>query len=89
VDTLQVRIVSPKGEVFKGEATAVSSRNSVGNFDILPQHANFVTLVRSEKIVVRLISGKAVEFKYDLAIVHAGLGKVDIYTDVPEEMTAK
>ena len=44
MDTLQVRIVSPKGEVFKGEATAVSSRNSVGNFDILPQHANFVTL---------------------------------------------
>lgn len=30
---------------YKGKAEAVSSQNKLGNFDILPHHSNFITLI--------------------------------------------
>ena len=34
-----------KKEPFQGKVKAVSSKNSLGNFDILPSHANFISLI--------------------------------------------
>lgn len=78
---LSVRIISPKEEVFKGEAASVSSTNSAGNFDILPEHAKFVTLVEKKPIILRgagLPAGRQ-EFEYDMAIIHVHANQVDIF----------
>lgn len=41
-------IVRSKQKVlFQGEVTAISSTNAKGNFDILPGHANFITLIKN------------------------------------------
>jgi F0F1-type ATP synthase epsilon subunit len=32
-------------ETFKTKALAVSSKNKLGNFDILPYHTNFITMI--------------------------------------------
>ena len=34
-----------KREPFKGKVNAVSSKNRLGNFDILPSHTNFISLI--------------------------------------------
>lgn len=78
-DTLKVRIVSPKEDLFEGEVVSVSSVNSVGPFDVLYQHAKFITLVEKHPVVLRLPDGQKREFNFDLAIVHAHDNKVDIY----------
>lgn len=79
---LKVRIASPKEDLFKGEALSVSSANSSGNFDILPEHANFITLVEKRPIVVRTINEKPLVFNFDLAIIHTANNQVNIYTDI-------
>jgi len=81
---LRVRIVSPKEDVFSGEATSVSSVNSVGAFDILPQHAKFVTLVENKPIILRLPNKEKKEFNFSLAIIHVYEDKVDIYIEPGE-----
>lgn len=82
--TLHVRIVSPRGVIFEGETKSVSSKNSVGNFDILPQHANFITIVENQPISVRKADETQEDFHFDLAIIYTRNNQVNIYTDIRE-----
>lgn len=84
---LHVRIISPQQLILDTEAESVSSKNIQGNFDILPQHANFITLVENSSIVVRparpaggVQEQKPLVFKFPLAIIFTKENKVDIYT---------
>lgn len=83
--TLHVRIISPKQLILETEAKSVSSKNSQGNFDILPQHANFITLVENTPIIVRPLNGKPLVFNFPFAIVMATENKVSVYTYVSTE----
>ena len=53
-NTLTVKIISPTQTIFDGEAYSISSINSLGKFDILPYHANFITLVQKAPITLRV-----------------------------------
>lgn len=53
-NTLTVKILSPTQTIYDGEALSISSANSLGKFDILPYHANFITLVQNTSIVLRV-----------------------------------
>ncbi len=53
-NTLTVKIISPTQTIFDGEAFSVSSVNSLGKFDILPMHANFITLIQKQPIFLRI-----------------------------------
>ncbi len=82
--TLHVRIISPQQLILDAEAQSVSSKNLQGSFDILPQHANFITLIENSPIVVRPASRqggqKPLVFKFPLAIILTRENSVNIYT---------
>lgn len=78
--TLHVRIISPQELMLDTEAFSVSSKNSEGAFDILAQHANFITIVENQPIVIRTKDKKTLTFKFGLAIIYAFSNKVNIYT---------
>lgn len=84
---LQVRIIAPKEELFSGEALSISSTNSSGKFDILPLHANFVTLVENIPIIVRKADKTEEKFEFPMAIIYASRNQVKIYTDVHLPLT--
>lgn len=52
--TLNVKILSPTQTIFEGEVLSISSVNSTGKFDILPFHANFITLVQKNPVILRI-----------------------------------
>lgn len=79
---LQVRIVSPKGVLFADRAFFLSSRNVMGNFDILPRHANFITLVEGVPITIRTVQNGSKTFNFPLAIIYTKNSQVSIYTDI-------
>lgn len=79
---LQVKITSPKEIIFQGETLSVSSKNSHGVFDILPLHANFITLIENEPIVIRNTQKESQSFIFPVAIIYARDNRVDIYTDI-------
>ncbi|MDO8498303.1 MAG: hypothetical protein Q7S44_00745 [bacterium] len=86
-EVLQVRIVAPKKILFSEAALAVSSTNSAGKFDILPEHANFVTLVELAPIIITKVNEETVKFQFPLAIIYARNNKVNIYTDIQLSIT--
>lgn len=44
-NNLSLIVLDKQKKVFDGSCYAVSSTNSIGNFDILYGHANFVTVI--------------------------------------------
>ncbi len=78
--TLHVRIISPRELILDTQAQAVSSKNRQGPFDVLPQHANFITLIENQPIVVKVTGQKPQVFKFPLAIIYVTENKVNIYT---------
>ncbi|MBI2593624.1 hypothetical protein HYW44_03200 [Candidatus Daviesbacteria bacterium] len=51
---LNVKIISPTQTIFEGKVLSISSVNSTGKFDILPFHANFITLVQKNPVILRV-----------------------------------
>lgn len=81
-DLLKIKILSPNDVIFQGQARSVSSKNSFGNFDILPYHANFITMVQKEPIIVRDEKNKPVKYDFPLAIIYSANNEVKVYTDI-------
>lgn len=79
---LEVKIISPRRLIFQGQALSVSSKNISGAFDILPQHANFISLVENNSIVIRKVDKSSQTFSFPLAIIYQSQNKVIIYTDI-------
>lgn len=81
-EILQVKIISPKETLFEGQALSVSSKNTAGKFDILPEHANFITVVKDEPIIIRQPNKEDATFKFSFAIIYNNNNQVKIYTDI-------
>lgn len=85
-NTLTLKILSPRQELFKGNAYSVSSVNSAGKFDILAEHGNFVTLVEKHPITIKLTDKKAITYAFPLAVIYARKNMVTIFTDIHLEL---
>jgi F0F1-type ATP synthase epsilon subunit len=81
VPFLDVRISKATNVVWEGKAQSVSSKNAQGAFDILPMHANFVTLIRNEPIVVH---HDDVEDTYTFkeSVIYVQNNSVKVYADI-------
>lgn len=79
--TLTVTVKSTMDVVWEGEATAVSSKNSQGPFDILPMHSNFISVVENQPIVIRIGKEKK-EFSFPFSVLYAHSNAVEIYTNL-------
>ena len=76
---LTVTITSPEKIVWHGRAESVSSENSRGPFDILSQHANFITYIENKPVIVRL--GKQEhKFEFKRCVIYTQNNYVSCYT---------
>lgn len=91
-ELLHVRIISPQQLILETEATSVSSENSQGPFDILPEHANFITVIENTPIIVRPASRgeppkeKPVTYTFPLSIIRVTANQVNIYTYIQPDL---
>lgn len=79
--TLKVKVQTPKEVLFEGKALAVSSKNNEGKFDILPQHANFITLIEKNPIELIKEDNQKLKFGVNQAIIYHVQNQVSIYID--------
>ena len=78
---LEVKIQTPEEVIWEGRAEAVSSQNRAGLFDILPEHANIITLIENRPIEVVTASGSHT-YNFEKAVIFAQDNKVSIYADI-------
>lgn len=78
---LTVKILTPTKTIFQGQATSISSTDSAGKFDILPQHANFISIIDHSPIEVRTPDGKMATFNFSQAIIYNRSNIVNIFAE--------
>jgi len=78
---LFVQVKSPENIVFEGEADAITSVNERGRFDVLPFHANFISIIK-DVLVVREKGGKMNEIKIDGGVIKANENKIFIFLGI-------
>lgn len=76
-----VKIFSPFEIYFEGEASAVSALNDTGPFDVLKDHANFITILPAGTIKVLTRFGKR-EVVINRGILRASNNKVTLFANV-------
>lgn len=78
---LGISIKSPEKLFFTGTAQALTSTNDKGEFDILPYHANFVSIVKK---FIRIHQGNKppIDIKIDRGILQAANNAIAIYLGI-------
>ena len=77
---LKVLIKTRKETLYDGEAVAVTSNNEDGVFDILPHHANFITMVK-DFVFVKTQNGDQ-KFDVKKGVLEVSSNNVTLYLTV-------
>lgn len=80
-DQLQVKVITSNKTYFDGNAYAVSSINRIGPFDVLPQHENFICLLK-EKVVVHQIDGKELTIPCENGLLEVSEDVVRVFVGI-------
>lgn len=65
MNTFRLRISTPEGDLFSGDAVKITLRGEEGDLAVLKDHIPFVTSVKAGKCVVTLENGEEREGKTD------------------------
>lgn len=78
---LYVTVRSRQGLVFEGELQTLSSYNKIGLFDVLSQHANFISMIK-DRLILTKKDGKKMEISMDSGVIMVQENKVEVYLGV-------
>ena len=78
---LNVKIVSPENILFEGQALSLTCINKEGQFDILPFHSNFISLIY-ESITVFPLSAEPIKIPIGYALLKCLSNNITIFTNV-------
>lgn len=79
---LQIKISSPDKIVWDAPGLAISSANALGTFDVLPDHANFITICIDADVIIYDMQNDSHKYHFDRCAFYAYHNKVTIYTNV-------
>lgn len=79
ISMLAVTVSSREGMLFEGAASSVSSVNDRGPFDILPQHQNFISIIR-QGIIIR--AGDTREISLKTGVLKVRENRVEVYVGI-------
>ena len=80
-DNFHLLVRSRQGVLYEGEVSSISSYNEDGIFDILPEHANFISLIQ-KSLVIRDLVNNVREFNVTTALLRNRNNKVEVYLGV-------
>lgn len=76
--SFKLSILSAEGRIYDQEVAALSSTNEAGDFDVLPFHANFISIIK-KKVIVHELSGEVKEFPVENAVLKAVNNKLTVF----------
>ena len=66
---------------FHGKALSLTTENELGPFDILPQHANLISLIKNQ-IIVRPKEGAEINYKFRSGVLEASENTVRVFLGI-------
>src|SRR5688572_25066786 len=82
-DSMRVKVYSPYRDYYDGLALSVSAANATGEFDILPKHHNFISLLSPCDLIVRTVKANDDRtIRISGGIMHVKADKIIVFLDV-------
>ncbi len=81
-DKMFVKVYAPYKNYYEGIANSISAVNDTGEFDILPGHHRFLTLLSEGDITIRDDSDKEEVVSIKNGIMYVLSDKVTVFLDV-------
>ena len=79
---LSVKIFSPQEVYYDGVADSLSAKNATGQFDILPLHHNFITLLSAGTVTVGIEKDRQKTIDIEKGLLHVRDNTAIIFLDV-------
>jgi len=76
-----LKVASREGIVYEADAKSVSSYNEDGKFDVLPSHANFISLIQKGITIIDTENMKK-EIRLNNALMKVYQNNVEIYMGI-------
>lgn len=80
--TIHVKVYAPFRTYFDDQAYSISAKNGTGDFDVLPHHKNFITLLIPCNIIVRASGKPDFILPITKAVMHVKADRVIVFLDV-------
>jgi F0F1-type ATP synthase epsilon subunit len=77
-NSLFVNIIAKDKIVLHEDVKAITSYNEAGVFDILPEHTNFITVIKN-KIIIHKKDGLDKEIALDSGVLRVLKNKIDVF----------
>ena len=74
-------VKSRDGVLYAGQVSSISSYNKKGKFDVLPQHANFISLIQ-KSLVIRDNRGQTREINVNNGLMRVKKDIVEVYIGI-------
>lgn len=78
---LSVTVRDREGILFQESVEAVSSFNEKGPFDVLPLHANFISLIRNS-VMLKITGATSKEITLNSGVLKVKENKVEVYVGI-------
>ncbi len=76
-----LRVIAREGILFEDDVTSISSYNEKGLFDVLAQHANFISLLQKSMQIIDL-QGQKKEITFPNALMKVSQNHVNVYLGI-------
>lgn len=80
---LYLKILTRKGTIFNQEIESLTSYNDTGRFDVLREHAQFISIIKN-KVIARLKDGKDQQIPVDNAIMRVKGEVVEVFLGIKQ-----
>lgn len=81
--TIHLVVQSREGVLFEDNVLSITSENKTGKFDILPDHANFMTRL-TDVIVIKVMDGTTQSIPVRNGIMQVAGNKVQVLLGIKE-----
>jgi F-type H+-transporting ATPase subunit epsilon len=81
-----LKVSSREGVVYEGEVSSITSYNEKGKFDVLAEHANFISLITNGLEIIEANKKEVKNISLDNALIRVKDNNVEVYLGV-EGMT--
>lgn len=81
LDTFMFTIQSPANIIWSGQVYSVHSKNEEGEFTIFPDHANFLSPIVKEAVIVTFGDGTERNYNFNHSVLYVRDGEAILYVN--------
>lgn len=85
-EVILLKIQTKNGVSFNNKVKAITSFNDKGIFDVLPEHENFISVIK-DRIIIHQLDGKDKEMKITNAVLKVNSNEAHIFLGLTEVNT--